>query len=282
MGATNRKASKARLLLRPKTGALRPGTILELCHWPWDLLPNVVGTLAFSTILCNRPRIEDKIQIWIHGDVAKPTLIYLPGMHGDWTLVSSFRAAVKGRVRFVEVTYPRTPDWSLDQYSAAVTDALAAHQIREGWVLAESFSSQVAWGILNRARQTGFEIQGLILAGGFVRHPVIGAVYAARIVNRATPMWLLKMACSLYARYARFRHRHAQETLACISEFVKNRLSEIDRRAVCHRYDLIAESDLRSIAQEARLPVYQLCGFLDPIVPWLHVRNWLKANCPGY
>ena len=50
----------------------------------------------------------EKLELRIRGDAALPTLIYLPGLHGDWTLVGSFCRAVSGRVRFVELTYPRT------------------------------------------------------------------------------------------------------------------------------------------------------------------------------
>ena len=80
-----------------------------------------------------------------------PTLIYLPGIHGDWTLVSSFRERMKSHVRFVEFTYPRTLAWSLEDYARAVLDALKANAIREGIILGESFSSQVAWPLLRLA-----------------------------------------------------------------------------------------------------------------------------------
>ena len=226
--------------------------------------------------------MDETIQIRVHGEASQPTLIYLPGMHGDWTLVSSFRAALNGQTRFVEVTYPRTTNWSLAQYATAVTEAVRANRISQGWLIAESFSSQVAWAILDRAEQNGFQMQGLILAGGFVRHPVLAAVYFARSVNRAVPMWLLKKACGFYARYAKFRHRRAPETLACISKFVENRATEADRRAVCHRYTIIAQNDFRPMARQARVPVYQLCGFFDPIVPWPFVQPWLKRHCPGF
>ena len=32
----------------------------------------------------------ERIQMRVHGVNDSPTLIYLPGLHGDWTLVSSF------------------------------------------------------------------------------------------------------------------------------------------------------------------------------------------------
>jgi len=63
---------------------------------------------------------EERLRIRIHGDVGKPTLIYLPGLHGDWTLVTRFRLAIQDRYRFVEFTYPRTLEWSLEDYAEAI------------------------------------------------------------------------------------------------------------------------------------------------------------------
>ena len=83
--------------------------------------------------------------------------------------------------------------------------------------------------MLQKTRKESFQMQGLILAGGFVQHPIMAGVHLVKKLNRATPMTLLKIACGFYARYARFRHRRAPETLACISEFVQNRTIESDR-----------------------------------------------------
>src|SRR5580658_10457255 len=91
---------------------------------------------------------EEKIELRIYGDASLPTLVYLPGMHGDWTLIGGFRKAVLRKVRFVEMTYPRTLTWSLDDYAAAIEDALLQNGISRGWLLAESFGSQLAWPIL--------------------------------------------------------------------------------------------------------------------------------------
>src|SRR5438034_874396 len=171
--------------------------------------------------------MTDELQLRVHGDALLPTLVYLPGMHGDWTLVSSFRAAIAGRVRFVEFAYPRTVTWSLDDYAAAIEEALLANGIERGWLLGESFGSQPAWAIIARDQIPGepilsreenrhgvsevrlpssggggsnvrkpprsqrhFQTQGLILAGGFVRHPVNWAVRMAGLVSSATPLWV--------------------------------------------------------------------------------------------
>src|SRR3989442_5059 len=246
----------------------------------------------------------DDLKMRVHGEASLPTLVYLPGMHGDWTLVSSFRAAIAGRVRFVEFTYPRTTTWSLDEYASGIEGMLLAKGIERGWLLGESFGSQPAWQMvghfLNRqgaqygsrptpcpslagsegsdafgqfpAREgldvgfsrnkvgepVGFQTQGLILAGGFVRHPVIWAVRMAGGVSSAIPMGCVKLFCVIYASYAKFRHKRAPETLASIAEFVANRTMEADRRGIVHRYRLISENDLRLIVRQTHCSGFYL------------------------
>ena len=118
--------------------------------------------------------MTEDLQIRTYGSPALPTLIYLPGLHGDWTLVGSFRRALKDRVHFVEFTYPRSLTWRISDYSDAIEKALLEQGITHGWLLAESFGSQPAWPLLERnlaADKGTFHVEGLILAGGFVKHP---------------------------------------------------------------------------------------------------------------
>ncbi len=223
-----------------------------------------------------------RIQSRVHGSADLPTIIYLPGLHGDWTLVSSFRAALTGRARFVEFTYPCEARWALDDYAQAVVDQLASDGINSGWIVGESFSSQVAWKIIERSEaDRRFAPCGLILAGGFVRHPVIAGVRCFHAVHRLMPWRMFRLLLKFYARYARLRHRHALETMASIAEFVERR-TPADRDAIASRYPLIAHNDLRSVARVTKLPIYALTGFFDPIVPWPFVHPWLQRNCPGF
>jgi hypothetical protein len=199
-------------------------------------------------------RAEEKIALRIHGPPELPALIYLPGLHGDWTLVSSFRAAVCGRVRFVELTYPRTTSWTLDDYARGVVDALLERGITHGWLIGESFSSQVTWKILELSeRDPRFEPRGLVLAGGFIRHPTIWGVHLVRRINAAVPAWVMRLFLRIYAAYARLRHRNAPETAASIEEFVARR-TEADRQAILHRYTLISGNDSRGVARRCKVP----------------------------
>lgn len=222
-----------------------------------------------------------QLQVRVHGTSDKPTLIYLPGLHGDWTLVESFRAALKDRVRFVEFTYPRTLTWSLHDHAEAIFDALNKSGIKEGWILAESFGSILGWAVLELAAQRGVKVHGVILAGGFVQYPIMPLMRLVQHINERVPMWALSAFCRVYARYAKFRHRHAPETFNSVNEFLCRRIEPPDRKAICYRYTLIRQSDARNIALNAGVPIYQLCGFFDPVVPWPFVRAWLKRKCPN-
>jgi pimeloyl-ACP methyl ester carboxylesterase len=249
--------------------------------------------------------MAEELQLRIHGDALLPTLIYLPGLHGDWTLIGSFRKAVGGRARFVEITYPRTLTWSLDDYAATIEAALAHNGITSGWLLGESYGSQVLWAMVGRAssRAAGdtsnsnyesgssgasphqaakqnFQIEGVILAGGFVKHPMRWAVrLAEKLTGRISTALFVRILFG-FAKISRFRYRRSPETLATIDEFVVRR-TELDRRAAQHRLHLIAQSDPRPIASQTTLPVFGLTGILDPLVPWPFTRRWLRKNCPA-
>jgi pimeloyl-ACP methyl ester carboxylesterase len=220
----------------------------------------------------------EKLRLRIYGDASQPTLIYLPGLHGDWTLVGSFRRALANRVRFVEITYPRTLIWSLDDYAANIETALAEKGITRGWLLGESFGSQIVWPLLERKR---FAIEGIILAGGFVRHPMCGTARLVQRIAGAVPLSIVIMIMFTYAKVARWRYRHSPETHADIHEFIARRSVELDRRAAVHRLELLSRNDPSYIAKNACLPIYALSGVLDPIVPWFFVRPWLRDNCPA-
>ncbi len=232
--------------------------------------------------------MEEKLQLRLYGDELLPTLIYLPGLHGDWTLIGAFRHAVAGRVRFVEMTYPRTLTWSLDDYAAAIEQVLLENGVTRGWLLGESFGSQLAWAMAARNQNSHaakgdsapFQIDGIILAGGFVRHPLQRLVRLAERAAGVIPLRLLITVIFGYAKVARFRFRRSPEILERLDEFIERR-TELDRQAAVHRLHLIAESDFRSVARGTNLPVFALSGLLDPIVPWPLVRRWLRHHCPA-
>ena len=222
--------------------------------------------------------VEDKLRIRIHGELGLPTLVYLPGLHGDWTLVGNFRRQLAGKVRFVELTYPRTLTWSLDEYAEAVEQALTANGVTGGWLLGESFGSQILWPLVRRGN---FPAQGIILAGGFVKHPLRWLVHLAEKSLGQIPFTVLVWAMYSFTKCARYYFRHSPERLAELEEFVARR-TRLDSQAATHRLHLITHNDPRPIAAGTPLPIFYITGFFDPIVQWPLVRLWLKKNCPAF
>jgi pimeloyl-ACP methyl ester carboxylesterase len=216
----------------------------------------------------------------------QPTLIYLPGIHGDWTLAGRFRRALGDRAGFVEFNYPRSLQWNLEDYADAVVEALEARGINHGWLIGESFSSQVAWAIGARQTQAArvagaFVIDGVILAGGFVRYPYDWEVRAGIWSHDHLPdaCWRFGFSCLVHS--ARWLAGNDPAIAEDVVEFVARRTPE-DLRIIRRRMEILLERDLRPAACAARMPVYQLTARGDFIVPWGPVRRWLRAACPGY
>ena len=221
--------------------------------------------------------MEEKLELRVYGDASLPALVYLPGLHGDWTLIGGFRAAVAGRVRFVEMTYPRTLTWSLDDHASAIENELAKAGITSGWLVGESFGSQPMWALIAR---DNFHTQGAVLAGGFVRYP---GQWFLQILEKFTGGLLSFLFVKMifgYARIARYRYR-SPEVLAVLDEFLARRREPMDREAAQHRLQLVGNYDARNTAMTTNVPIFELAGFIDPIVPWLPVRHWLKRYCPA-
>jgi hypothetical protein len=220
--------------------------------------------------------MNDELQIRIQNGNG-PALIYLPGTHGDWTLNGGFRRAIGNGVRLVEFTFPRTQTWSCENYADAIVAKLAENKITTGWILAESFASQIAWALVKQNSKL-FQPLGIILAGGFVRHPIIPAVRLAKFIATTIPLWVLNPILFAYVLYARIRENNSPEIRAELSEFAERRTKE-DLLAAAHRLQLIAITDCRQTAQVNQIPLFYLTGLIDPIVPWPLVHPWIRSNC---
>jgi pimeloyl-ACP methyl ester carboxylesterase len=220
---------------------------------------------------------HNQLDIRIHGPVGATADVYLPGLHGDWTLIGSFREALGERVRFLEIAYPDTLTWSLEEHAVAIETALGNNGISRAWLLGESFGSQLAWIILARAR---LQVDGVILAGGFVQHPAQWAARLSAWCGERIPIGLMKLLLVGYAKLAAWRFRKHPETVDGIQRYVDT-LTEDRRKALVYRLQLVSRSDLRATARRIHTPVFALTGLWDPIVPWVPVRTWLKKQCPA-
>jgi pimeloyl-ACP methyl ester carboxylesterase len=225
----------------------------------------------------------EELQVRVDGDASFRPLIYLPGLHGDWTLLPGFRELAKEKFRLVQFIYPRSSSWTLEDYARAVDREVKALGIGRAWVLAESFSSVVAWAWLSLVseKKSEFQFEGIILAGGFVRYPVRLNLAIARLFFATAPWWLWKVLFAIYLGFSGFRHRNAGPAGNCAREFIARR-TPADIRAMRARLKLIREADFRSVARAARCPVFLLAGVIDPVVPPTLVARWLRRNCSAF
>ncbi|MFI5345309.1 MAG: alpha/beta fold hydrolase [Elusimicrobiota bacterium] len=205
-----------------------------------------------------------------------PTLIYLPGLHGDWGLIGAFRRALAGRVRFVELSYPLEPH-GLEELAAAVEETLAAAGVRSGWLLMQSFGSQVGWEMIRR----GFRADGAILAGGFVRHPTPWGASLMRPLLDGPWSAALRPPYRAMTWLGGALSRRDPESARELAAFAAGRTTA-QWKAAAWRLRLVAVSDPRSVARAATIPVWYLGGAVDLLVPWPFVVNWLARECPGY
>jgi len=223
---------------------------------------------------------SSELRLEAHGAPDGAVLLYLPGVHGDNTLLGSFRARLGDDVRLLEIIYPVTASGTLTELATAVWQAAARVTDGPVWLLAESFGSQVAWAMLSQAPPQ--EVRGVVLAGGFVRHPWLWAVRLTRFGLSLMTPGAIRAFFRIYPLWARLAYRNAPEVAAVLPEFVARRQQPGDHRALIQRLRLIEGADFRETVRQLRVPVWQLTGRWDPVVPWWSVRRWLHGNCPGY
>jgi len=240
-----------------------------------------IGRIHGSTTHCpGHVAVNPSIPYRMHGDPQGHVLVYLPGLHGDFTLIRSFREHMVSSTAFVEFAYPLDGNPSLNELADSIHDALERLGVGDVTLLAESFGSQVAWAMIARPREA-IRYRRLILSGGFVQYPWMGGVHLARgMVTTLGPGGNLLLGS--FPLYGRLFYESRPGLAHDLARFVEARSRTEDRRAIHHRLGLIAGSDFRSVAAGTRLPVHHLTGVFDPIVPWYPVQRWLQRHCPGY
>ena len=212
-------------------------------------------------------------------------IIYLPGVHGDDSLAAGCRDRLGPGLRWVPTRYRVHPGGTLDRLVDEVLWQVRKAGVDHGWLLAESFGSQVAWALLARCRNdraAGFRPLGLVLAGGFVRHPMPWAAGCLGRWGRRAPTPLVKAILEVYRAYGWVRFAGDRPALRGLTRFCRRRARPRDRETVADRLELIAEVDLRAAASAVTVPVHALAGCWDVIVPWPPVFRWLARHCPGW
>lgn len=213
-----------------------------------------------------------KCLVQIQGPPDLPTLVYLPGMHGHWSFAHALRKKLEGKVRLVELAYPSVVTWSVTDYARSALNALDEAGITRAWILAESFGSQIAWELT--AQNDAIVWDGLILDGGFIKHPLPwGARFLAWALHRApktTGGFLGLVAVPFMRKILKGVPREDRKRFP-----FNNR----NRAAMVARLHLIATHDPRPAALNTTIPVYAMAGFWDILVPMPLVFRWLSKNC---
>jgi pimeloyl-ACP methyl ester carboxylesterase len=210
------------------------------------------------------------------GDPQAPAIIYLPGVHGDWTPQVRARPILSRDFHFVETAYPRTHHWSIDDYARALKELLDDLGIDSAHIVGESFGSLVAWkfGIANPERFRSFT-----LVGGFSRPPRFRVAAAAAVALKSLPTNLLEAAIDLYvaAKSAAGEHRETFQSGAYpAARTVRG------RRATANRMTIIQESEFQNHLQEIRFPVRYVGGARDIVVPVRREIATLGASLPPH
>lgn len=220
----------------------------------------------------------------VRGKAGLPTVTYLPGAHGDATLAGAFGAALGDGVRWVEIDYARSTSVGLPAIAGSVLELLGANGVHEGWLVAESFGSQVAWEIIAAVArgESRFQVHGLILAGGFVRYPFRWLVGSARAASANLPSRAVALLLGGFVRWARWIHGSTPEKRAAVESFAARRRAPGDFAALTHRLRLIRDNDPRPTARAWRGPVWSLAGRWDAVVAMPLVHRWLRRECPGW
>lgn len=220
------------------------------------------------------PNKEDALIFREIGDASAPPLIYLPGVHGDWTPQAAARPMLSANFRLVELTYPKQPTWNVGYYVAALQQLMDGLDIKSAHLVAESFGSVIAW-------QFGLElpkrIRSLILVGGFCQPPGNRRLSIGRLGLSLLPTPLFEAGVD---RYVSMRERQGRLKPEDGSAAYSSVRSDIGRRATVRRLELIQSRDYQSNLHAISFPVRYIGGERDVTVPVRREIQTLENSLP--
>lgn len=210
------------------------------------------------------------------GDPNAPPIIYLPGVHGDWTAQGRARPVLTRNFHLVETAYPRIEYWTIDDFALALKDLLDSLGLDSAHIVGESFGSLVAWrfGIANPER-----VRSFTLVGGFSSAPRFRVAAAAAAALKSVPTSLLESAIDLYVagKSAVGQHRATFGSGAYpATRTLRGQL------AAAKRMEIIQEADFRDQLQQVHFPVRYVGGARDIVVPVRREIATLDAHLPPH
>lgn len=201
-------------------------------------------------------------------------ILFLPGVHGDWTPQLAARPLLNREFRFIETAYPRIATWSMDDFARALKQLLDDLGIESAHIVAESFGSLILWqfGLTHPKR-----VRSGTLLGGFSRPPRFRGAAAASVALRAMPTSLLESIIDIYVarRTALGEKRDCFEMGAYPAARTRQ-----GRYATANRLVMIQTSDFRNRLREVEFPVRYLGGARDIVVPVRREIATLRAQLP--
>lgn len=217
-----------------------------------------------------KPRLAYRVT----GDAGAPPLVYLPGVHGDWTPLAQARGPLSQRFRLIEVAYPRHPEWDFEHYVEALSDLFDSLKTGPVHVAAESFGSLVGWEFALREAE---RIRSMILVGGFTQSPGYRVNFARRGLQ-LLPSKVLETGIDAYVAL-RGRHRVIPEMAGDTRPYAAVRTPK-GRLATARRFELIRSADYVPILPDIAFPVRYIGGAADRVVPVKREIELLETHLP--
>lgn len=212
----------------------------------------------------------------VSGREELPPLVYLPGVHGDWTPLVSARPLLSDGLRLVEVAYPRVDHWSLEDFGEALDALLDRLGLQSVHLVGESFGSLVAWqfGLTHSER-----VRSLILVGGFAQPPSFRRAALARRALMLTPTFLLERGIDVYVSYKNRRGEQRPPPSEGVMSYAAVRTTR-GRRATANRMRIIQRTDFRPHLHRVVVPVRYIGGENDRVVPVQRQLETLERHLP--
>ncbi len=205
----------------------------------------------------------DEFLYRVNGDEGAVPVVYLPGIHGDWTPQAAVRPILAEKYRLVEITYPKKPHWSIEDYKNALVSLLDRLEIQSAHVIAESFGSLVGWefGLEHPSR-----VRSMLIVGGFCQPPGPQKVLLARWGLTMLPTELFERGVNAYVTIRKHQGKLEHPEMEVDLPYAAVRM-ELGRLATIRRFELISQADIRHQLHELRFPVRYIGGESDIIVP---------------
>lgn len=209
------------------------------------------------------------------GPVTGAPVIYLPGSHGDPSLIGEARRILRRDVRLLAVTYPRAESWTLEDYSDALEDLMGVLDVDSAHLIGESFGGLIGWEFgLTLPRR----IRSLLLVGGFCR-PVAGPrIEFARHALAHLPSAILERGANLFGSGGAV----LEDDLLIDwpgGAYVASQNSR-PRRAAANRLSILSQSDFSASLGAVRFQVRYVGGGGDTMIPVRREAALMAARLP--